>query len=143
MLFPHTYSCWRCMRRILSRIPRHRVFLPGFLLHISCAVLRATHLPVLQCLTAIVINSLHPCNSNTIVRASNAHFLRLSHSAHSIPTSKSLAQTLFRGIIRCTKTTGFAYEKWFSSTTQWVHNFAHNFMLQCCSFQISSDGGST
>ena len=22
-----------------------------------------------------------------------------------------------------------------------VHNFAHNFILQCCSFQISSDGG--
>ena len=25
--------------------------------------------------------------------------------------------------------------------TQWVHNFAHNFMLKFCSFQISSDGG--
>ena len=34
-------------------------------------------------------------------------------------------------------------ERWYSSTTQSVHKFAHNCMLKCCSFQMSSDDGST
>ena len=50
---------------------------------------------------------------NTSVLASNAHFLRLSQPAQSVPSSRFLAQTLFRGIIRCTKTSGFATERWF------------------------------
>ena len=102
---------------------------------ISSEVPRATHVAVLQCLTAIVINSLQPC----IPTQQFVHFLRLSQSAQSVPSSRFVAQT----IIRCTKTSGFASERWFSSTTQSVHNFAHNFMLKCCSFQMSSDGGST
>ena len=106
---------------------------------ISSAVPHATHVAVLQCLTAIVINSLQPC----IPAQQFVHFLRLSQSAQSVPDSRFLAQTLFRGILRCSKTSGFASERWFSSTTQSVHNFAHNFMLKCCCFQMSSDGGST
>ena len=102
---------------------------------ISSEVPRATHVPVLQCLTAIVINSLQPC----IPTQQLVHFLRLSQSAQSVPSSRFLAHT----IIRCAKTSGFASERWFSSTLQSVHNFAHNFMLKCCSFQMSSDGGST
>ena len=102
---------------------------------ISSEVPRATHVTVLQCLTAIVINSLQPC-----IPAQNfVHVLRLSQSAQSVPSSRFLAQT----IIRCTKTSGFASERWFSSTTQSVNKFAHNFMLKCCSFQMSSDDGST
>ena len=63
---------------------------------ISSEVPRATHVAVLQCLTAIVINSLQPC-----IPAQNfVHFLRLSQSAQSVPSSRFLAQT----IIRCTKT---------------------------------------
>ena len=109
---------------------------PGRLfLLISSEVLTA----VLQCLVVIVIDSLQPC----IPTQQLVHFLRLSKSAQSVPSSRLLAQTLFRGIRWCTKTSGFASEKWFSNTTQSVHNFAHNFMLKCCSFQITSDGGST
>ena len=95
---------------------------------ISSEVPHATHVAVLQCLTAIVINSLH-----------FMHFLRLSQSALSVPSFRFLAQT----IIPFTKTSGFASEKWFSSTTQSVHKFAHNCMLKCWSFQMSSDDGST
>ena len=102
---------------------------------ISSEVPRATHVAVLQCLTATVINSLQPC----IPTQQFVHFLRLSQSAQSVASSRFLVQT----IIQCTKTSGFASERWFSSTTQSVHNFAHNFMLECCSFQMSSDGGST
>ena len=61
-----------------------------------------THVAVLQCLTAIVINSLQPC-----IPAQNfVHFLRLSQSAQSVPSSRFLAQTLRGGIqallSRCT-----------------------------------------
>ena len=102
---------------------------------ISSEVPRATHVAVLQCLTAIVVNSLQPC-----IRAQNiVHFLRVSQSAQSVPSSRFLAQT----VIRCTKTSGFASESWYSSTTQSVHKFAHKCMLKCCCFQISSDDGST
>ena len=97
---------------------------------ISSEVPRATHVAVLQCLTAIVINSLQPC----IPTQNFVHFLRVSQSAQSV---------LARTIIRCTKTSGFASERWYSSTTQSVHKFAHNCMLKCCSFQMSSDDGST
>ena len=110
---------------------------------ISSAVQRAIDVPVLQCLTAIVTNSLEPYIPTHRIPASNAHFLRLSQSAQSVPSSRFLAQTLFRGIIPCTKMSGFASERWFSSITQWVHNFADNFMLKCCSFQMCSDRGST
>ena len=93
---------------------------------ISSEVPRANHLAVLQCLTAIVINSSQPC-----IPAQNfVHFLRVSQSAQSVPSSRLLAQT----IIPSTKTSGFASEKWFSSTTQSVHKFAHNCMLKCCTF---------
>ena len=69
---------------------------------VSSKVPRATHLAVLQCLTAIVINSLQPC-----IPAQNfVHFLRLSQSAQSVPSSRFLAQTLRGGIqallSRCT-----------------------------------------
>ena len=36
-----------------------------------------------------------------------------------------------------------ALKRWFSSGTQSLHNFCHNFMLKCCSFQMSSYGWST
>ena len=90
-----------------SRIPRRRVIQPSFF----CSFLLKYHVPaVLQCLTAIIINSLQPC-----IPAQNfVHFLRLSQSAQSVPSSRFLAQT----IIRCTKTSGFASERWFSTTTQ-------------------------
>ena len=45
---------------------------------------------------------------NTSVRALYAHFLQVLQSAQSTPTSRFLAHTLFRGIIRCTKTSGIA-----------------------------------
>ena len=49
---------------------------------ISSEVPRATHVAVLQCLTAIVINSLQPC-----IPAQNfTHFLRVSQSAKSVPS---------------------------------------------------------
>ena len=102
---------------------------------ISSEVPRATHVAVLQCLTAIVINSLQPC----ILAQIFVHFLRVSQSAQSVPSCRFLAQT----IIRCTKTSGFAFERWYSGTTQSVHKFAHHCMLKCCSFQRSSDDGST
>ena len=47
------------------------------LLFVSSEVPRATHVAVLQCLTAIVINSLQPC----IPAQSFVHFLPLSQSA--------------------------------------------------------------
>ena len=53
-------------------------------LFISSEVPRATHEAVLQCLTAIIINSLQPC-----ISAQNfVHFLRLSQSAQSVPSSR-------------------------------------------------------
>ena len=105
---------------------------PGRLfLLISSEVSRATDVAVLQCLTAIVFNSLQPCIPTQQV----VHFLRLSQYAQSVPSSRFLAQT----IIRCTKTC----ERWFSSTTHSVHNLAHNLMVRFCSFQMSSHGGST
>ena len=55
-------------------------------------VLRATHVLVLQCVTTIVINSLHPC----IPTQQFVHFLRLSQSAQSVPSSRFLAQTTIR-----------------------------------------------
>ena len=62
---------------------------------VSSEVPPATHVAVLQCLTAIVINSLQPC-----IPAQNfVHFLRLSQSAQSVPSSRFLAQTL-RGPLR-------------------------------------------
>ena len=65
---------------------------------VSSEVPRTTHVAVLQCLTAIVINSLQPC-----IPAQNfVHFL----SAQSVPSSRFLAQTLRGGIpallSRCT-----------------------------------------
>ena len=124
--------------QLLKRIPRCRVIQPSFFCSFllqynarACAAVFDSHSDQL-------LRTLHP---NTSLSASNAHFLRLSQSTQLVPSSKFLAQTLFRGIIRCTKTSGFAFEKWFSSTTHWVHNFAHKF-IKCCSFQMSSDGGS-
>ena len=70
---------------------------------ISFEVPRAIHVAVLHCLTAIVINSLQPCNP-----AQNfVHFLRLSQSAQLVPSSRFLAET----IIWCTKTSGFASKR--------------------------------
>ena len=73
-----------------------------------------------------LLGTLHP---NTSGSASNAHFLRLSQSTQSAPSSRFLVQT-----------NGFAFEKWFSIATQRMHNFAHNFMLKCCSFQMPRRG---
>ena len=57
---------------------------------VSSEVPRATHVAVLQCLKAIVIKPLQPC-----IPAQNfVHFLRLSQSAQSVPSSKFLAQAL-------------------------------------------------
>ena len=85
--------------------------------------------------SAIIINFLQPC-----IPAQNfVDFLRLSQSAQSVQSSRFRVQT----IIRCTKTSGFASERWFSTTTPSMQNFARNFMPKCCSFQMSSDGGST
>ena len=65
-------------------------------------LLVSSHVAVLQCLTAIVINSLQPC-----IPAQNfVHFLRLSQCAPSVPSSRFFAQTLKGGIqallSRCT-----------------------------------------
>ena len=58
---------------------------------ISSEVPRATHVAVLQCLTAIIINSLQPC-----IPAQNfVHFLRLSQSAQSVPSSRFLASDYY------------------------------------------------
>ena len=109
---------------------------PGKLfLIISSKVPRATHVALLQCLTARIINSLQPC----IPSRNLVHFLRLSQSAQSVPSSRFFART----IVQCGMASGFASERWFSNTTQSVHNFARNSMLKCCSFQMSSDSGST
>ena len=96
---------------------------------ISCAVQRVTYMPLLRCPTAIVINLLEPPHPNPSIPASNAHFLRLLQPARRLPSFRFFAQTLFRGIVWCTKTSGFASDRWFSSTTHWVHNVAHHFMF--------------
>ena len=62
---------------------------------------------VLQCLPAIVINPENPA-FNTSVPALYADFLQLLLSAQSVLTFRFLAQTLFRGIIHCTKPSGIA-----------------------------------
>ena len=98
---------------------------------ISSEIPRATHVAVLHCLTAIVINSLQPC----MPAQQFGHFLRLSQSAKLVPSPRFLAQTLFIGIIWCTKTSGLTCERRFSSTTRSVHNFSSNFMLKCKSFK--------
>ena len=74
-------------------------------LRISSEIPRATHVAVLQCLTAIVINSLQPCIPTQIF----VHVRWLSQSTQLVPSSRFLGQT----IIRCTKTTSFASERWF------------------------------
>ena len=113
--------------QLLNTIPRRKTQSDParlFLL-ISSALQRATHVPVLQCVAMCdshsdqLLTTLHP---NRTVLASNAHFLWLWQFAQSVPSSRFLARTLFRDIIRCKKTSGFAFEKWFSSTTQSVHN---------------------
>ena len=69
---------------------------------VSSEVPRATHRAVLQCLTAIVINSLQP----SIPAQNFVHFQRLSQSAQSVASSRFLAHTLRGGIqallSRCT-----------------------------------------
>ena len=120
---------------------RRRVIQPGFF---RSFLLQCIVPPTCLCIAAVsdsrsdqLLRTLHP---NTSVPALYAHFLLLLQSAQSVPSSRFLAQTLFRGIIRCTKTSGFASYRLFSSTTQWVYNVAHNFMLKFSSFQMSSDG---
>ena len=69
---------------------------------VSSEVPRATHVAVLQCLTAIALNSLQPC----IPAQTFVHFRRLSQSAQLVPSSRPLVQTLRGGIqallSRCT-----------------------------------------
>ena len=97
--------------QLLRRIPRRRVIQPGFFCSFTLQYNCNTTCHPRAC-TAVcdshsdqVLRTLHP---NKFVPALYAHFLRLLQSAHSVPSSRFLAQTLFRGIIQCTKTSGFA-----------------------------------
>ena len=54
------------------------------------------------------LRTLHP---NTSVPALYALFVRLLQSTQSVPKSIFLTQTFYRGIIWCTKTSGFTSER--------------------------------
>ena len=59
---------------------------------ISSAVQRATHVPVLQCLTAIVINSLEPC----IPTHQFVHQMLISCGFRSLPSQSQVPDSLLR-----------------------------------------------
>ena len=98
---------------------------------ISSQVPHAIHVSELHCVTALLIESLQPCMPTPRF----VHFLRLSQSAQSFGSSSFVAETLFRGIIWCTKTSGFTSESGFSSTTHRVHYLANIF--SCSSAALS------
>ena len=100
--------------QLLSRKPKPRVIQPSFFFSF---LLQYNVTPTCLCCSVRLaddqlLKTLHP---NTSARASNAHFLRLSHSAQSVPSSRFLAQTLFKSIVWCTKTTSFASGRGFQT----------------------------